>query len=617
MNEDSCVKNNRKNYRIINNIDSNENTLPITINKNKKLKKLKYSNKYNYNKNLRNKKKKRLNIKTFFIFLIIIIIFIFIIFMFNDKDTLVSFNFSNEDYFIASDQVSVDLYDESFEIVNSVTRGSKVEIIEKNIVNNNNNYTKIKYSGKEYYVLDLNLVKDNLDVVKENQMYVRTSLTLYKGSDSSKILSKIKKGEKLEIIGYDYLKTDGSVNKYEIKYNDMTGYVYGKYLLNNEEDALKNYDEDGIYVYHAQFKDTLGGGSAANLDYYPYEKANFEDNKMPDEVRSLYINSVAIKKVDEYIEIAKDSGINAIVVDIKDNTSPAYESNVMKEYSPTNYKYAINSFEDYKKYIKKIKDAGLYVIGRITVFKDSYYIADHPEDAIMNSKTNKPFEHNGSYWPSAFRRGVWEFNVELAKEAVIEMGFNEIQFDYVRFPDRTNSLEKNGTIDMNNPYNEEKAEAIQSFVMYATDEIHQVGAYVSIDVFGESAHNYVTAYGQYWSAISNVADVISGMPYPDHFSAHNYGIKEVVWTVPYKLLTTWGDYVVEKQERIPTPAKVRTWIQTYDTSKNPKTVYNADMVKEQIRALYDNNLDGGFMTWNSGSSISKYKSLKEAFMEEY
>ena len=153
--------------------------------------------------------------------------------------------------------------------------------------------------------------------------------------------------------------------------------------------------------------------------------------------------------------------------------------------------------------------------------------------------------------------------------------------------------------------------------MYACDEIHEVGAYVSIDVFGESASNYVTAYGQFWPAISNVADVISGMPYPDHFNAHEYGIKEVVWTVPYKLLNEWSKYVVSKQNIIPTPAVVRTWIQTYNTSKTPQVVYDSSMVSEEIQALYDNGLTGGYMTWNSSSNLNKYKEISYSFKKVY
>ena len=140
------------------------------------------------------------------------------------------------------------------------------------------------------------------------------------------------------------------------------------------------------------------------------------------------------------------------IIDIKDNTSPAYNSPVMKKYSITNYNKALNDYEDYRGYIQKALNAGLYVIGRITVFKDSYFVNDHKEVAIKSSN-GEPFSHNGSYWPTAFNRYVWQFNVELAREAVEELGFNEIQFDYVRFPDRTTNLEKNGTINLKNNAN--------------------------------------------------------------------------------------------------------------------------------------------------------------------
>ena len=405
-------------------------------------------------------------------------------------------------------------------------------------------------------------------------------------------------------------------NKYKIKYNDIEGYVYGKYLVKTKEESDQVFDENGLQEYMDQMGDWLGGGNASDLDYYPYEHPHFEDNVMPDEVRALYLNSGVVSDIDEYIEFAKNNNINALVVDIKDNTSPAYDSPVMREYSPTNADHALNSYEDYKSYIKKAKDAGLYMIGRITTFKDSYYIEDHPEDAITNT-SGEPFSHNGSYWPTVYKRGVWEFNVSLAIEAVKEIGFNEIQFDYVRFPDRTTNLEVNGIINLNNQYDEEKAQALQAFIMYACDNIHEYNAYVSIDVFGESASNYVTAYGQFWPAISNIADVISGMPYPDHFNAHEYGISEVVWTVPYKLLSAWGSYVRDKQDIIPTPAVVRTWIQTYNATKIPTVVYDADKLSEQISALYDNGLTGGYMTWNSGSYLSKYSEVSPAFRKVY
>jgi len=522
---------------------------------------------------------------------------------------------ANKSY-VSSENLKVKLYDEEKNESIDIVRGS--EVIEYKYKEKVDDiiYIKIKYDNKFYLINQDNLTKDRDNIIKEKEMFVRTNSTIYKEEASSKILSYVKKGERLEIIGYDKLDKDGKVNRYKIKYNDIEGYVYGKYLVTTQEESLKVYEENGIQEYMAKMGDTLGAGSAVNLDYYPYEKPKFENNVMPEEARTLYINSGAVKNIDSYIDFAKNNNINAFVIDIKDNTSPAYDSPVMKEYSPTNASHALNTYDDYKGYIKKAKDAGIYLIGRITTFKDSYYIEDHKEDAIKNS-SGAPFSHNGSYWPSAFNRNVWEFNVELGKEAVKDMGFNEIQFDYVRFPDRTTNLEKSGTINLNNTYNEEKAQAIQNFVMYACDEIHALGAYVSIDVFGESASNYVTAYGQFWAAISNVADVISGMPYPDHFNAHEYGIKEVVWTVPYKLLNEWSKYVVSKQEVIPTPAVVRTWIQTYNTNKTPSVVYDADKISDQIQALYDNGLKGGYMTWNSSSNLAKYKEVGYAFKKVY
>lgn len=523
-------------------------------------------------------------------------------------------------YYVTTNGKEVSFYNLEFQKVLSIPRGKEVKTKGKEIQKDDQKYYKVTYEKEDYLVLISNLVEEEKDIVVEKEMYVRTPATIYENSNSSKILSYGKKGEVLEVTGYDQLLSDGSVHKYKVKVKDSEGYIYGKYLEFTSEEALKNYDFNGTsYAIHQSRTNTQLGGSAANLDYFPVEKPKFENNVMPEEVRSFYLNSTVLGRVDEYISLAKESHMNAFVVDIKDNTAPGYASNVMKEYSPTSYERAINSFEEYQDAIQKLKDAGFYVIGRITTFKDSYYIKDHPENAILSTATSSPYNHDGSYWPSGFNRAVWEYNVELAKEAVKEMGFHEIQFDYVRFPDRTYVDEKNNTINFQNIYGEEKAQAIQNFLRYACDEIHELGAYVSADVFGESAHNYVTGYGQYWGAISNVVDVISGMPYPELFNKYEYGFKEPVWTIPYELLKVWGtNYVQKQQALIPTPAIARTWIQAYDaTWKNPKAYYDAEMVSKEIQGLYDAGLTGGFITWNAGSSVNKYTSLKEAFVKEY
>ncbi|MBR7041907.1 MAG: hypothetical protein IKI04_00230, partial [Bacilli bacterium] len=267
---------------------------------------------------------------------------------------------------------------------------------------------------------------------------------------------------------------------------------------------------------------------------------------------------------------------------------------------------AINSFEKYKAAIDKIKEAGIYVIGRIVVFNDVHYGADHPEERIISTVSSRT-------WPSAYSRGAWEYNVELAKQAVKDMGFNEIQFDYVRFPEDAYNMSKSSNTNFRNAYNEEKAEAIQNFLLYATDQIHKEKVYLSVDVFGECSSTYVTSYGQYWPAISNIVDAISSMPYTDHF-----GRNVDTWSNAYQTVYNWAKGASDRQKEIPTPAVARTWITAYDTPYwNPQVVYGAAKISDQAQALVDAGLDGGFITWNSASNLSKYNQIKSAFSKDY
>lgn len=559
-------------------------------------------------------KKRRISYKKITIFVLVLAIFIF--------GTIKTIGFVKEKFnnpktekYIASSNVSEKLYSLEFVETSDIIRGTKIEEYEKKVTNKETNeiYTKIRYNENDYLIKENVVTKlDSKDVVLENKKYVRTNVTVYEKYDSINILSYFPKGKELEIVGYDKLNSDGTVNMYKVKSDDIVGYVYSKYLVDTLELALANYDEEGNYLIHSTgLADPYGVGMAGNLDFYPNEKPKFTDNVMPEVVNALYLNVAAIKDADSYIEVANKIGANAFVVDIKDG-GLAYESETAKEYAPYAYKYAVDTKENFTNNVKKLKDAGFYLIARIVVFNDTHYAQDHKEDVIVYKSNGALF--GNQYWLSPYCRDVWQYNVNLALET-IEMGFNEIQFDYVRFPDRTTSV--NHLLDFKDKYGESKAQAVQNFLMYATDEIHKKNVYVSADVFGESAGNYVTGYGQYWPAISNVVDVISGMPYPDHFNAHAYGIKEVVWTVPEKLMTAWGSDVVERQKTIATPAIVRTWIQSYNAIHEPKIVYDNQKLKEQIQGLYNNGLTGGVMTWNSGSNINKYASFITAFKENY
>ena len=543
-------------------------------------------------------------------FVIILILIIGIIIFFTSKGKNISIGKSS--MYLAGDTNKVTTYimdeDNSLKENSELVRGKKVIYSGKKVNMNDNEYLLIKFDNKEYYVNAKQLVKNVKDVVLEKERYVRTSVTVYENETDSKIASFIKKGNKLDITGYDKLLDDGNVNMYKIKYNDTEGYVYSKYLVNDKESADSVYNENGVYDIHKdrKFKGReLYGGKASTLDYYPYERVEFEDNKLLKKAKTMYLNAGTIGSIDSYLKIAKENGVNAIVVDIKDGAL-AYSSNIAKEISPTAYATAINDNSSYKSAIDKIKDAGIYAIGRIVVFNDVHYGKDHPDDCISSTASSR-------LWPSAYSRGAWYYNVELAKEAVKEMGFNEIQFDYVRFPEDAYNMSIKGNSDFKNKYDEEKAEAVQNFLFYATDQIHKVGAYLSVDVFGECSGEYVTAYGQYWPAISNIVDAISSMPYTDHF-----GRSVDTWTNAYQTVNNWAKGASARQKEIPTPAVARTWITAYDTPYwNPKVIYNAGKIEDQVRALYDAGLDGGFITWNSASSLAKYEQIKSAFAKNY
>ena len=550
-------------------------------------------------------KKRRLVVSVF----IAILIIVFCVFFVIDK----MFSTTKVKMYIASDDSTVDIYvmdeEDKLTLYKEVVRGTKIVSLNNEIIYDEVNYTEVEYEGRKYYIVSDKLVSSERDVVLEDIKYVRTSVTVYENEVDSKIASFIKKGNEIEIIGYDKLFDDGTVNMYKVRSDETEGWVYAKYLVSDLDSASSNYNENGVYDIHKdrRYSMELYGGSASTLDYYPYEKVEFEGNPLLKEAKTMYLNanSNVINNIDKYLDIARNNGVNAIVVDIKDG-SLAYASDIAKQYSMTAYNTAINSNDVYKSAIDKIKEAGIYAIGRIVVFNDVHYGNDHPEDCISSSASSR-------LWPSVYSRGAWEYNVELAKEAVTVMGFNEIQFDYVRFPEDAYNMSVKGNTDFKNVYNEEKAEAVQNFLFYAADQIHKVDAYLSVDVFGECSSEYVTSYGQYWPAISNIVDAISSMPYTDHF-----GRTVDTWTKPYDTVYKWALGASKRQTEIPTPAIARTWITAYDTPYwNPVVRYDANKIIEQVQALYDAGLTGGFITWNSKSSLDKYEQIKSAFSKEY
>ena len=503
--------------------------------------------------------------------------------------------------YAASSEESVLVYDEEGAVLGSLTRGAEVHYVLADM-DSDSAYVRV-VNGETYVLLEKqHLAQRYEDAVQVDTVYALRGMSLLDETGAVPGCA-VEKGMALTVTGFDGLDGDGAVLRWRVSCDRGEGYIAAANVRMTEEEALAQYDE-ALYQLHASRGDSWGGGDAAGLDYYPVEKGPIAGNDMPDEVRALYLNGSAVQYADSYLRVAEGSGVNAFVVDIVDGTAVSYASPVMQQYSPSAYAAAMDTMEGFRANVQKLKDAGYYLIGRITVFNDAHLAADHPEQVICDLN-GTPLQISHMYWPSAYDRTVWQYKVDLALEAAA-LGFNEIQFDYIRFPDGAYNYEKAGTIDYRNTYGESKAQAVQRFLLYAAERLHSAGYYLSGDVFGECANPYVTACGQYWPAISAAVDAISGMPYPDHYSARG---DYKPWEHPYDTVHMFGAAAAERQTETASPGAVRTWIQAYNALWEPYNTYGEAEVAAEVKALRDTGCTGGFMTWNGGSDINKYQSI--------
>ena len=484
------------------------------------------------------------------------------------------------------------------------TRGNTVNIKNRTEKIDDVEYRIFTINDKNYFILDKYLKNSIEECVEEKELFITRNFTATYTPNTYEISRFIKNGTVVNITGFNKLKEDGTIDYYEI---DNNCYVPSKYLA-------KEYIDNSLYSSIYADTDFYEGGSPTDIKYYHKENIFFVNNIMPETVKALYINAEAVPQTDKYIEIAKQCGINSFVVDIKDcylDTQMAYDSEVMKEYAPSTSNI-VNTVETYKKATKAIKDNGFYLIGRITAFKDDSFAVDNPDEAILEADGSL-YYYGPVAWPSIYSRKMWEYDLALANEAIDLFEFDEIQFDYCRFPEHVDE-----STDTHNKYNETPSQCITEFLRYATEQLHKKDVYISADVFGEISgwtsdeySAFVTNYGQFWCAISNVVDAISSMPYPDHFSAYAYGIPEP-WEEPGELMYHWGRATKFAQDKTYDPAKCRTWIQA-QYSDEYDVNYTSELVKAQIDGLSEAGVNDGYLTWNAASSLSAYNSYIDAF----
>ena len=342
-----------------------------------------------------------------------------------------------------------------------------------------------------------------------------------------------------------------------------------------------------------------------NLDYSAQDKSDEYPDNPRVKVRGIYltIHSASGSRLDSLLEMAKRTSINAFVIDVKDdNGHMLFPTKAAEKFAPkANEKAPI---KDISALMKKLKDNGIYTIARIVTFKDPVYTETYPDKAIIDKRTGKPHTNNdGLRWASPYDRQLWEYDVAVAKEAA-EVGFNEIQFDYVRFP-ASNGGKLDSVLDYRNAGNETKPQVIQNFLKYAYKELSPYHVYIGADVYGlVGSVTDDMGIGQYWEAISNVVDYICPMMYPSHYANHTYGLP-VPDAYPYETIYHSTKDSLLRNNNIETPAIIRPWIQDFTASWVKGHIKYGDAeVRAQIRAMEENGIDE-FMLWNPNNRYTE------------
>ncbi len=308
-------------------------------------------------------------------------------------------------------------------------------------------------------------------------------------------------------------------------------------------------------------------------------------------VKGIYVSGWAAgsKIMENLIELVNNSIINTMVIDIKDQDGYlSYYSNVPMAKEIGANKRKIKNIQGL---IDRLQKNGIYTIARIAVFKDILLASRKEDFSLVLYNSEKDETYRSSNWVDPSVKEVWDYNIMLAREAV-KIGFDEIQFDYIRYP-----ALGNGYIQVAIPENTSKSKIINQFSQYAQDELSDLDVPLSADVFGlTTAVKGDLGIGQNFTELANIINIISPMVYPSHYSEGSYGIK-LPEGEPYKVIYR---SLNDAKEKIigSSHINIRPWLQDFSI----KHKYTYKEVLEQIKAV--ENL--GIKEWLLWNPSSKY-----------
>lgn len=389
-----------------------------------------------------------------------------------------------------------------------------------------------------------------------------------------------------------------AVNKKLISFGLTISLLFPNVALAKGENVIPKQPVKQMEVMKKQLPATL-----------PRLKTNSFNFSYPDAVRGIYVNAHSIggSKWNQLINLVKNTDLNAMVIDYKEDHG---NLTFMPEESSPYQKIGSDSIKNMKALLEQLEKEKVYPIARIVVFKDSVLAKEKPEWSFVQGQkvwTNG----RGEAFVNPFEKKVWEYNVNLALEAA-KMGFQEIQFDYVRFPEGfENKADKltytKGDYEkLNVTEGEKRVEAVTDFVEYAKGKLEPYDVKVSVDIFGYTATlDQAPGIGQNFSKISKHVDVISSMIYPSHWSSY-FGIEKPDLH-PYELVSEYIKVEKQKLNQLDKPPISRPWLQDFTATwlgKDNYQVYGQEEIQKQIQALNDQGVSE-FLLWNAGNNYTK------------
>ncbi len=435
---------------------------------------------------------------------------------------------------------------------------------------------------------------DSKQEEQKNVAYISASkLKVREAAEAgAKALDNLIKGSAVDILE----ETQDSAGKkwYKVQYDGLSGKVSGwiaaEYTVSDRTELLS---ED-----------------LKKLDFSPQNKTWEYPGNPRVEARGIYLTkySASNDRLDKLIEMTKRTKINTFVIDVKDDKGHMlFRTKAAEKYSPEANEYA--TVKDIAALMKKLKDNNIYTVARIVSFKDPTYTRQHPDRAIIYKSTGKPFTNSdGLIWASAYDKELWAYNLEVSKEAA-EAGFNEIQFDYVRFP-ASDGGKLDKSLDYRNTTGGTKPQAIQDYLKFAREQLSPLKVYISADIYGlVGSVADDMSLGQYWEAVSNVVDYVCPMMYPSHYANGTYGLS-VPDAYPYETIYHSTKDSVARNKNIETPAGIRPWIQDFTAPWVKGHIkYEYKQVEAQIKALEENGVKE-YLLWNAGNRYSETAVLK-------